>query len=133
LVDALNRRVHELHATTISMYQTDLKEKKLEAEKDDTQYIEMVTKLQQGRMLQKIENYSLEVDGILLYMNKIYVPNSHKLRSMILKEMHNVPYVGHPRYQKNSGRSQEPLLLDRNEEINCRIHRQMYGVSKGQN
>jgi hypothetical protein len=98
VVDALNKRVHELHATTISMYQTDLKDIILEVAKEDTQYMEMVTKLQQGKMLQKTEYYGLEVDGMLLYMNLIYVPISHELRSMILKEMHNVPYVGHHGY-----------------------------------
>ena len=41
----------------------------------------------------------MEADGILLYKNKIYVPNCHEL-SMILKEMHNVHYVEHPGYQK---------------------------------
>jgi hypothetical protein len=35
VVDALNRRVHELHATTISMYQSDLKYIILEAAKLD--------------------------------------------------------------------------------------------------
>jgi hypothetical protein len=45
LVDALNRRVHELHAATISMYQTDLKDKILKAAKEDTHYMEIVTKL----------------------------------------------------------------------------------------
>jgi hypothetical protein len=42
----------------------------------------------------------LEADGTLLYKNKIYVPNFQDLGIMILKEMHNMPYVGHPRYQK---------------------------------
>ena len=31
LVDSLSRKVHELHATTISMYQTKMKDKILEA------------------------------------------------------------------------------------------------------
>jgi hypothetical protein len=35
-----------------------------------------------------------------LFRKKLYVPNSHELRSMILNEMHNVPYVGNPGYQK---------------------------------
>jgi hypothetical protein len=39
-------------------------------------------------------------DGLLLYMNKNYVPNSQGLRNLILKEMHNVPYVGNLRYHK---------------------------------
>jgi hypothetical protein len=51
-------------------------------------------------MQQKIEDYKLRNDEIILYRNIIYVPNSHGLRSTILKEMHKVPYVGHPKYQK---------------------------------
>ena len=31
VVDALSRKVHELHATTISMYRTDIKDRILEA------------------------------------------------------------------------------------------------------
>jgi hypothetical protein len=38
--------------------------------------LELVTKLQQGKMLQKVEDYKLEADGTLLYKNRIYVPNS---------------------------------------------------------
>ena len=75
VVDALSRRVHELHATTISMYQTDIKSRILEATNADLQYRELVTKLQQGKMPQKMEIYKLETDGILLYKNKIFVPN----------------------------------------------------------
>jgi len=48
VVDALSRRVHEFHYTTINMYQSYLKEKIWEAEKSDLQYMEIVTKLQQG-------------------------------------------------------------------------------------
>jgi hypothetical protein len=62
--------------------------------------MELVTKLQQGKMQQKVEDYELGIDGILLYRNRVYVPNSPELRSVILKEMHNVLYVGHPGYKK---------------------------------
>jgi hypothetical protein len=51
-------------------------------------------------MQQIVEDYRLGYDGILLYRNKVYVPNSPELRNVILKEIHNVPYVGHPGYQK---------------------------------
>jgi hypothetical protein len=50
VVDALSRRVHELHATTISMYQTDIKRRILEATNIDLWYRELVAKLQQGKM-----------------------------------------------------------------------------------
>ena len=47
-----------------------------------------------------MEIYKLETDGILLYNNIIFVPNVQCLKQMILQEMHNVPYAGHPGYQK---------------------------------
>jgi hypothetical protein len=100
VVDALSRRVHELHATAISMYRTDIKSRILEAAKVDLQYRELVAKLQQGKMPQNMEIYKLETDGILLYKNIIFVPNVQCLKQMILQEMHNVPYAGHPGYQK---------------------------------
>jgi hypothetical protein len=100
VVDALNRRVHEFHGTTISMYQLDLKHKIIEASKSDLQYKELVGKLQQGNLQQKIEEYELDNDEILMYRGIIYIPNSNELKNIILMEMHNVPYVGHPGYQK---------------------------------
>jgi hypothetical protein len=44
--DELSMRVHELHSTTIIMYQTNLKGKNYEAAKVDLWYMELVTKLQ---------------------------------------------------------------------------------------
>jgi hypothetical protein len=75
VADALNRRVHELHATTISMYQTDIKRKIMETANVDLQYTELVAKLQQGKMPQTMGIYKLQTDGILLYKNIIFVPN----------------------------------------------------------
>ena len=46
--DAPSRRVHELHATTISMYQSYLKYRIFKAAKSNFQYMEIITKLQQG-------------------------------------------------------------------------------------
>jgi hypothetical protein len=89
-----------VHAKTISMYQTDLKGIISKTPKFYLQYMELVTKLQQGKMQQKDEDSELGIYGILLYKNIVYVPNFSELRSVILKEMHIVPYVGHPGYQK---------------------------------
>jgi hypothetical protein len=50
VVDALSRRVHELHATAIIMYQLDLKYRIIEAPKSDLQYKELVEKLQEGNL-----------------------------------------------------------------------------------
>jgi hypothetical protein len=48
VVDALSRKVHELHATAISMYMTDIKDRILEAASVDLQYRDLVAKLQQS-------------------------------------------------------------------------------------
>jgi hypothetical protein len=45
VVDEINRRVHEMHATTISMYKSDLKERIMEAAKSDQLYVETREKL----------------------------------------------------------------------------------------
>ena len=50
MADALSIRVHELHATTISMYQLDLKDIILGSAKSDLQYKELVAKLQQRNL-----------------------------------------------------------------------------------
>jgi hypothetical protein len=50
MVDALSRRVHEMHATTISTYQNDLKGKKIEVVQVYLQYMKLVTKLRKGKM-----------------------------------------------------------------------------------
>ena len=42
----------------------------------------------------------MKEDGLLMHKNRIYVPISGELRNLVLKEMHNVSYVGHLRYQK---------------------------------
>jgi hypothetical protein len=45
VVDALNRRVHEMHATTISMYQSNLKDRILEVAKSYNKCMEVKEKL----------------------------------------------------------------------------------------
>jgi hypothetical protein len=42
----------------------------------------------------------LEADGILLYKNRVYIPNVQGLKLAILREMHNVTYARHLGYQK---------------------------------
>jgi hypothetical protein len=100
VADALSRKVHELHATIITMYQTDIKRKIMKAANADLQYKELVAMLQQGKMLQKVDNYKLGIDGILLRKNRLLVPNVQNLKHMIFHETHNVPYEGNPGYQK---------------------------------
>jgi hypothetical protein len=47
-----------------------------------------------------VKEYAIKEDGLLMHKNIIYVPSSGELRNLVLKEMHNVPYVGHIDYHK---------------------------------
>jgi hypothetical protein len=54
--------VRELYAIAIIMYQSNLNDKILEAAKSDLQYMEIITKLQQGILQQENEDYKLGND-----------------------------------------------------------------------
>jgi hypothetical protein len=47
VADALSRRVHDVHVTTISMYSSDLKRRILEAVTTNQHYVQMKGSLQQ--------------------------------------------------------------------------------------
>jgi len=98
--DALDRRDHEVHIANISMYMTDLKDKIVAVANSNQNYLKIKEILQQSNFQQKFNSYELKEDGILMYKGKVYVSNSNELKNAVLKEMHNVPYVGNPGYQK---------------------------------
>ena len=44
--------------------------------------------------------YSLNEKGLLLYKDRLYIPNVPKIKLLILNEIHKTLYSGHPVYQK---------------------------------
>ena len=48
----------------------------------------------------RFDDYSLDEDGLLKYQNRIYVPDREGLRRVVLEEMHNTPFSGHPGVNK---------------------------------
>jgi hypothetical protein len=100
VVDELNRRVHKMHDIAIIMYMLDLEDRILEVVTIDQHYVHVRESLQQNDTQHKHKDCNIENDGFLLFHNKVYVPNSRELRNLVLKEMHNVAYTGHPGYQE---------------------------------
>jgi hypothetical protein len=82
------------------MHQSDLKRRILDGLVTDHHYLQAKENLQQGNVQQKIKEYEIKEYGLLIHKNRIYVPSSEELRNLVLKEMHDVPYVGHLGYQK---------------------------------
>ena len=63
-------------------------------------YVQIKDKLQQQSLEKKYEGYKLEEYGLLNYKNRIYIPNVENLRRIVMDEIHQAPYSGHPGYQK---------------------------------
>ena len=45
-------------------------------------------------------SYSLNEKGLILYKDRLYIPNVPKIKLLILNEIHKTPYSRHPSYQK---------------------------------
>jgi hypothetical protein len=101
VVYALSIRSHEMHVSAINMYMTYLKDKITKVENLYQHYLQIKENLQKGILQHKFKNYDLKEDGILLYRGNVYVPNSMEMENILLREMHNVPYAGHPGYHKS--------------------------------
>lgn len=56
--------------------------------------------MQQAGVQERYKDYALQDGGILKLKGQVYIPNSSEQRKSVLQEMHNVPYAGHPGYQK---------------------------------
>ena len=99
-VDALSRRVHDMHVSTVSMCKSDLKTKILDVVVLYKHYLYAKQELQHEFVQQRYGYHKLEDHGILKWRSIVYVPNSQELRKLVMKEMHNTIYVGHIGYQK---------------------------------
>ena len=100
MADALSRKVHEMHVASLSTCQPYLRQQIINNISKDEVYVQIKDKLQQQNLERKYEGYQLEGDKLLTYKNRIYIPNVADLRMIVMDEIHQAPYFGHPGYQK---------------------------------
>jgi hypothetical protein len=70
VVHTLNRTMHKMHATTISMYKSYLSDRILEVSKSDQHYVDIKMNLHQGMLQRKFKGCELKEDGILVYRHR---------------------------------------------------------------
>ena len=80
--------------------QSDLRQQIGNHTSGDELYEQVKDKLQQQSIEKRYEGYKLEEDGLLTYKGRIYFPNVVYLRRVVMDEIHQAPYSGHPGYQK---------------------------------
>ena len=98
VVDALSRKVQEIHVTSLSICQSNLRQQIVSHTAKDEMYVQVKYKLQQQILERKYDGYKLEEDGLLTYKNKIYISNVAYLRSFVMDEIHQDPYSSHLGY-----------------------------------
>ncbi|GLJ39703.1 hypothetical protein SUGI_0811700 [Cryptomeria japonica] len=98
VADALSHRRHEISAMSLSV---DLRSCILSALPSYVWYQEIITEVVTGRALKgRYAGYSVELDGLLRHLGRIYVPPSDGLRDFIMSEAHHAPYLAHPGVKK---------------------------------
>ena len=100
MVDALSRKVHSVYVASISTYQSDLRKLIVSIIAQDELYVQIKDKLQQIFLEKRYEGYHLEGDKLIVYKNKIYIPNVVDLRIIVMDEIHKIPYSGQLGYLK---------------------------------
>ena len=84
----------------INTYKTDLEEQLEEGVRLDENYLKFKENVTENLIESLSIGYSLNEKGLLLYKDRLYIPNVPKIKLLILNEIHKTPYSGHPGYQK---------------------------------
>ena len=94
---ALNKKSH---VPVISTCKLDWKGRIHEAIVNDMFYLQAKEELQKGQISKKYEGFQLGEDILLVYKNRLYVPNNGYLRKVVMDELHQAPYSMQLGYQK---------------------------------
>jgi hypothetical protein len=98
--DALSRHANLIYTVTRSNYETNLEERvRITAEKDP-EYQNIKLKIVDNSTGIEESDFRFSKSGLLMYKNRLYVPESNEIKLLILDELHKKPYSGHPGYQK---------------------------------
>ena len=99
VVDALSRNAIPLCSAAFNSYKTNLEYLIKEAAKNDEEYLKIKEQLETNDK-GSYSAYSISSEDLLVYKNRLYIPDSEEVKRLILNELHKKPYSGHPGYQK---------------------------------
>ena len=85
---------------SVSVFQSKLRQQIVNHVAEDEMYVQVKDKLQQQILEKNYEGYKLEEDGLFTYKNIIYIPQVADVRRIVMDEIHQDQYSGHPGYQK---------------------------------
>jgi len=100
VANALSRHANLIYTAAYSSFESDLEDKVRTAAGIDEKYKNLLQKTTENIAENEDSKYKMSKNGLLIYKNRLYIPNSEELKLLILNEMHKKPYSGHPGYQK---------------------------------
>ena len=89
-----------IHLEAVRTCEIDIREKVKSAQEIDAFFKTMTSYLKKDPTGLKYEGYQMLNEGLLTYRNILYIPSCDDMKRFIMKELQNIPYVGHPGYQK---------------------------------
>jgi hypothetical protein len=100
VADALSRSMKMIHLVAVSTCETNVRERVRNAQETDAFFKTVTSYLRKESTRIKYEGYQMLDEGMLTYINRLYIPSCDELRRFIMDELHKIPYTGHPGYQK---------------------------------
>ena len=100
MVDALSRNAKLNFIASISSYKTELDDKLEEGVKLYEEYQNLREKVTENESENVKTNFSLNEKGLMLYKNRLNVPNILEIKLLIFSDVHKSPYSRHQGYQK---------------------------------
>ena len=100
VVDASTRNENLNFIAIFSSYKIELDDKFEDGVKMDKYYQNSREKVIENEYENIKTDFSLNEKGLMLYKNRLYVPNAPEIKLLILNEVHKSPYLGHLGYQK---------------------------------
>ena len=92
VADALSRNAKLNFTPAISTYKTELEEQLEDGIEQDENYWKLQTRVKENLIKSLSKGYSLNEKGLLLYKDRLYVPNVPKIKLLILNEIHKTCY-----------------------------------------
>ena len=98
VVDSLSKNAVTSFVASINSYKIDLEDKMEEGIRQDPKYQNLKEKIIQNTFEIIITDYSFNEKVLILFKNRLYVPNIPKFKLLVLNEMRKSPYTRHPKY-----------------------------------
>jgi hypothetical protein len=100
VVDSLSRIMKVVHFAVVSTSESNIKERSKTAQETDAFFKTVTSYLKKEPIGMKYEGYQMLNDDPLTYKGRLYILNFDDLKRFIMDELHKIPYIGHPGYQK---------------------------------